>query len=128
MTFPYDEIASRSSEMPPPRRGHFSIGGRGPRFHHPDGLDWVTLLPMIFMACTTFTSSILLIREYPGRAFSTLPDATTYKVNIVLIAIMFALAVLILVDSLVLRYGYFIKKKPLTSTGVTTREEVPRTR
>jgi len=39
---------------------------------------WVTLLPKIFMACTTFTSSILLIREYLGKAFSTLPDASTY--------------------------------------------------
>ena len=89
---------------------------------------WVTLLPMIFMACTTFTSSILLIKEYLGQAFSASPDATAYKVDVALIAIMFALAVLILVDSLVLWYGYFIKKKPITSTEVTTREEVPRTR
>jgi carbon starvation protein len=83
---------------------------------------WVTLVPMTFMASTTFTSSIKLIREYYIKAFSSLPDAGIYKVNMILISIMFLLAVTILVDSMIKWYGYYTKRRPITSTEVITRE------
>ncbi len=83
---------------------------------------WVTLLPMTFMASTTFTSSVLLIREYYIKAFSSQPDASIYMVNMVLITIMFLLAVTILIDSLIKWYGYFTKTRAITSSEVIVTE------
>jgi carbon starvation protein len=83
---------------------------------------WVTLLPMTFMASTTFTSSIMLIREYYAKAFSAAPDAAIYMVNMVLITIMFLLAVTILVDSVIKWYGYFTKTRAITSSEVIVTE------
>jgi len=83
---------------------------------------WVTLLPMTFMASTTFTSSIMLIREYYTKAFSAAPDAGTYKINMVLLTIMFLLAVTILIDSLIKWYGYFTKTRAITSSEVIVTE------
>ena len=83
---------------------------------------WVTLLPMTFMASTTFTSSVLLIWEYYVKAFSSAPDAGTYKINMVLMTIMFLLAVTILIDSLTKWYGYFTKTRAITSSEVIVTE------
>ena len=83
---------------------------------------WVTLLPMTFMASTTFTSSIKLIREYYTKAFSSQPDAGVYMVNMVLITIMFLLAVTILIDSMIKWYGYYTKTRAITSSEVIVTE------
>ncbi len=73
---------------------------------------WVTLLPMIFMATTTFTAAGKLIVEYSARAAQATPDAFTYRINEILIGAMVILACIILVDSLIKWYRFFIKNEP----------------
>ena len=73
---------------------------------------WVTLIPMLFMATTTFTASVKLILEYSNKALLDTPDAFTFKVNVILLALMVILALVILIDSSIKWYNYFIFKKP----------------
>jgi len=78
---------------------------------------WVTLLPMLFMASITFTASLKLIQDFTSKA-STSPDPFTFKLNALLMAAMFVLAIVVLVDSAVKWYGYLVKKKPVKTTEV----------
>ncbi len=73
---------------------------------------WVTLLPMVFMATTTFTAAGKLIVEYSARAAQATPEAFTYRINEILIGAMVILACIILVDSLIKWYRFFVKNEP----------------
>lgn len=85
---------------------------------------WVTVLPMIFMAVTTFTASITLISEYSVKAMSSAPDAYKFQINVVLMGIMLLMAIVILVDSLVKWYRYFVHNTPING-GAVARAAIP---
>ncbi len=78
---------------------------------------WVTLAPMGFMAVTTFTAAIRLIRTFLRQAAAS-PEPFAFRVNASLTAAMLVLAVVILVDSVIKWYGYLVKKRPTTTTEV----------
>ncbi|MGE5343307.1 MAG: carbon starvation protein A [Candidatus Omnitrophota bacterium] len=71
---------------------------------------WVTLAPMVFMAVTTFTASILLLKDFAKKASASGPDAIIYLVDVILMALIVVLAIVILSDSVVKWYGYLRKK------------------
>ena len=78
---------------------------------------WTTLIPMVFMISTTFTASLLLIKDFFIKA-TTSPDSFTYGVCAFSMTIMFVLAAIILIESLKIWYGYLVKKKPITTTEI----------
>ena len=78
---------------------------------------WVTLLPMLFMASTTFTASLKLIQDFTLKA-STSPDPFVFRINALLMGAMFVLAVVVVVDSVIKWYGYLVKKRPIKTTEV----------
>lgn len=81
---------------------------------------WMTFLPMIFMFATTFTASYKLFFIFLEKsASSTIPgDAFTFKLDAVLIAIMVALAIIALFDSIHKWYGYLAGKRKIITTEV----------
>src|SRR3989304_4394431 len=80
---------------------------------------WVTLLPMLFMASTTFTASVELIQDFSLRA-SKSPDPFTFRINALLMGLMLILAIVVVIDSAVKWYGYLVKKRPIKTTEVIT--------
>lgn len=80
---------------------------------------WITLLPMIFMAATNFTAIYYLTGSFLDRAAAAPPGETFISyLNVFLILLIGALAVIILVDSAQKWWEYLILKKPLKSTEV----------
>jgi carbon starvation protein len=79
---------------------------------------WVTLVPMLFMASTTFTASVKLIQDFILKS-STSPDPVTFRINALLMGVMLVLAVVVVVDSVIKWYGYLVKKRPIETTEVT---------
>jgi carbon starvation protein len=71
----------------------------------------VTLVPMIFMFVLTFTASWELIVRFSRLAGQKPSEALTYRLDIVLVAVMAGLAVVILVDSIVKWLGMMRRKK-----------------
>jgi carbon starvation protein len=78
---------------------------------------WVTLVPMIFMASTTFTAAVKLIKTFTLRA-ATAPNPMVFKINALLTSVMLVLAIIILIDSLVKWYGYLVKNRPVRTTEI----------
>ena len=62
---------------------------------------WVTLVPMIFMAASTFTAALSLLGTFIEKIRSGTNDTATTIVSAVLVAIIFILAIVILIDSAV---------------------------
>ncbi len=79
---------------------------------------WVTLVPMLFMASTTFTASIKLIQDFTVQS-STSPDPFALRINALLMGAMLVLAVVVVIDSAIKWYGYLVKKRPIKTTEVT---------
>ena len=71
---------------------------------------WVTLIPMIFMAVITFTASVYLIRDFMVKINAGGPNTATYKINILLMVILFALSCVILIDSFI-QWGKILGKR-----------------
>ena len=71
---------------------------------------WVTFVPMVFMTVITFTSSVMLLIDFIGKASGPGPDTTIYLVDAVLMALILILAVIILVDSIVKWYSFFSRR------------------
>ena len=80
---------------------------------------WVTLVPMLFMASTTFTASVQLIQDFILKS-STSPDPVTFRINAFLMGVMLVLSVVVVVDSVIKWYGYLVKKRPIKTTEVIT--------
>lgn len=78
---------------------------------------WITFVPMLFMATTTFTASLKLMKTFSLKA-STSPHPFVFQLNTFLMGTMLVLSVVILIDSAIQWYGYLIKKKPITTTEV----------
>ncbi len=79
---------------------------------------WVTLVPMLFMASTTFTASIKLIQDFTVQS-STSPNPFALRINALLMGAMLVLAVVVVIDSAIKWYGYLVKKRPIKTTEVT---------
>ena len=77
---------------------------------------WVTFIPMLFMAVTTFTASIKLLKEFSAKALSSFPDAFNYKIDAILVGIMLCLALVIVVDSVIKWCRFFLSEKPMATT------------
>ena len=80
---------------------------------------WVTLVPMLFMASTTFTASVKLIQDFILKS-STSPDPFTFRINALLMGVMLILAAVVVIDSAIKWYGYLVKKRPIKTTEVIT--------
>jgi carbon starvation protein len=73
---------------------------------------WTTMIPMVFMVTTTFTASLVLIKDFGTKALHS-PDSFTYGICAFCVGVMFILAAVVLIDSLIRWYGYVIKKNLL---------------
>jgi carbon starvation protein len=62
---------------------------------------WVTFLPMLFMAASTFTAALLLLHTFIEKIRSGASDTAATVVSAILMAVIFILAVVILIDSAV---------------------------
>lgn len=71
---------------------------------------WVTLVPMLFMAITTSTAAVKLLNDFSIKAFSSSPEAFTFKINALLVGIMLFLALVIVINSFVTWYRFFAPK------------------
>jgi carbon starvation protein len=72
---------------------------------------WVTFIPMLFMAVTTFTASFKLLKDFSAKALSSLPDAFNYKIDAILVGVILCLAMIIMIDSAIKWYQYLIKER-----------------
>ncbi|MHB8483772.1 MAG: carbon starvation CstA family protein [Nitrospiria bacterium] len=81
---------------------------------------WVTLVPMVFMAITTFTATFYMVKTFLRKAsVSTRPaEAFSYYLNVSLIVLIAILAGIILVDSLRKWIDYLVLKKPVKTSEV----------
>jgi len=78
----------------------------------------ITLVPMAFMFILTLTAAWELIIRFAKLTKQKPAEALTYKLDIVLVAVMACLAVVILVDSMVKWYGYLKpSRKRLNKSG-----------
>jgi carbon starvation protein len=66
---------------------------------------WVTLVPMLFMAACTFTAAVSLLETFAATIRSGTGETATAIVSALLVAFIFILAVVILIDSLIKWYG-----------------------
>jgi carbon starvation protein len=72
---------------------------------------WVTLVPMLFMAATTFTAAVSLLQTFIDNIASGSPDRATNIVSAILVAVILVLAVVILVDSMLKWRAHFAGKR-----------------
>jgi carbon starvation protein len=77
---------------------------------------WVTFIPMLFMVVITFTASFMLLKDFSAKALSSLPDAFNYKIDAILVGIMFCLALVIVIDSVTKWCRFFLSEKPMVTT------------
>lgn len=84
---------------------------------------WVTLVPMVFMAVTTFIAASKLFRTFYIQAFSFRPEALTFKVNTAVVAVMLFLAMLIVIDSATKWYQYWQHKNGPNDFSASAKPE-----
>jgi carbon starvation protein len=82
---------------------------------------WVTLLPMLFMAVTTFTAASMLLKSFFPLAFSADADSLTYKINIAVVVTMLVLAAVIVIDSASKWYQYWQEGKTLNGPAAVAQ-------
>jgi carbon starvation protein len=78
----------------------------------------ITILPMLFMMVTTVYASYELIKRFQGLIHTEPEQAFTYTLDSILVGIIAALAVIVIVDSLVKWVQFLTGKRPLTSSEV----------
>jgi carbon starvation protein len=81
---------------------------------------WVTGLPMLFMAASTFTAAASLLSTFAGRLRAGDGDTATTLVSAVLVAAILVLAVVILIDSAI-KWARLIGRRP----GAGHRPDLP---
>lgn len=81
---------------------------------------WVTFLPMLFMFVTTMTASWKLFRIFSDKAAkATNPaDVFIFQLDAALVAIMAALAIVAVADSVYKWYGYLMGKREIITSEV----------
>jgi carbon starvation protein len=67
---------------------------------------WVTFIPMLFMAASTFTAAVSLLQTFIGSIRSGANDTAATVVNAVLVGVILILAIVILIDSVIAWYTY----------------------
>ncbi len=85
---------------------------------------WVTFIPMLFMAVTTFTASFKLLKDFSAKALSSVPDAFNYKIDAILVGIMICLALIIVIDSVIKWCRFFLSEKPVNTTEMIAQKRV----
>ncbi|MBI3398243.1 MAG: carbon starvation protein A [Deltaproteobacteria bacterium] len=81
---------------------------------------WVTFLPMLFMSTMTLTASwklFWIFLDKAGKAAAP-ADVFTFKLDAALVAMMAALAIVVVVDSLYKWYGYLMGKREMVTSEV----------
>jgi len=82
---------------------------------------WVTFIPMLFMAVTTFTASFKLLKDFSAKALSSAPDAFNYKIDTILMGMVLCLALTIMIDSAIKWWRFFrLKKSPVPAKTFET--------
>jgi carbon starvation protein len=79
---------------------------------------WTTVVPMLFMAVMTLVASYKLIGRFWGLATTQPEQALTYRLDTILVAVMAALAVVVLGDSVYKWFRLLTGRAPLTTTEV----------
>jgi carbon starvation protein len=87
---------------------------------------WITLIPMLFMAATTFTASFKLMKSFSQKAVES-PNPFTFQLNTLLMGAMLILSIIILIDSFIKWYGYLTGKLPVTTSEVVIYAKNPGT-
>jgi carbon starvation protein len=85
---------------------------------------WITLGPMLFVGTITLTASWQLFGVFSAKAAAatTARDVVNFRLDAALVALVATLAVVILIDSARLWYGYLVQKRPYRSTEVASPE------
>ncbi|MBI3755631.1 MAG: carbon starvation protein A, partial [Deltaproteobacteria bacterium] len=81
---------------------------------------WVTLLPMLFMFITTFTAAwklFWIFSDKAGKAANP-ADVFTFQLDAALVAMMAALAIVTIADSVYKWHGYLMGKREVVSSEV----------
>jgi carbon starvation protein len=78
----------------------------------------ITVVPMLFMMVTTFFASYKLIQRFLGLMQTEPEQSFTYMLDSILVGIIAALAVIVIVDSLVKWVQFLTGKRPLTTSEV----------
>jgi len=88
---------------------------------------WVTAVPMVFVGTITLTASWELYWLFSAKAAaaSTSDAAFNFRLDAVLVAVVAALAVVILVDSVQQWYGFLVRKRPYRTTEVGAPDAYP---
>ncbi|MDH4199686.1 MAG: carbon starvation protein A [Spirochaetia bacterium] len=79
---------------------------------------WVTLIPMIFMTVTTLVASWQLFFIFTEKAANLPDEALTYKIDALLVAVMAALVVVAITDSVYKWIGYFNGKREIITSEI----------
>ncbi len=88
---------------------------------------WVTFAPMLFMAACTFTASLSLLRSFTAKILEGGPGTATAAVSAVLMAVVFILAIIILVDSLI-KWISFFRRHNCSDVRLHTAQEFTKMR
>jgi carbon starvation protein len=88
---------------------------------------WVTAVPMVFVGTITFTASWQLYDLFSAKAAAATvaKEAFNFRLDAALVASVALLAVIILVESARLWYGYLVQKRPYRTTEVMGAEVYP---
>jgi carbon starvation protein len=78
---------------------------------------WITLVPLLFVATTTFTAAFMLLKKYFIPVPSSFLDfCLSLKLDAFLVAMMLCLALVIVIDSIIKWCRFFLSEKPLANT------------
>jgi carbon starvation protein len=80
---------------------------------------WITAVPLVFIAVTTFTAAHLLFYSFLAKAVSEPEKAFTYRLDAALVGLMAFLSLVVIADSCLKGYAY------LKNTDVAGMDEVP---
>jgi len=87
---------------------------------------WVTFLPMLFMFITTLTAAwelFLIFSDKAGKAATT-ADVFTFQLDAALVAMMAALAIVTVADSVYKWYGYLMGKREIVTSEVAGLQDM----
>ena len=78
---------------------------------------WITLVPLLFVATTTFTAAFMLLKKYFIPVPSSFLDFFfSLKLDAFLVAMMLCLALVIVIDSVIKWCRFFLSEKPTART------------
>ncbi len=82
---------------------------------------WITVLPMVFMYVTTFTASYYLVGIFNAKAAAAPEQAFNFHLNVGLLAVICALALVSLIDMLAKWYGFLNGTREIATSEVIVK-------